>query len=168
MNIETSPFYDEWKNQAEAERYRISAREYLEHCKTYQAASRAGHMDYGKWLIASLLAVHGGSIYAISSIRNSVGAKQIPGLIDAAAFNLGGIFMVLVAGFFAWLNLQAAESLYNKWNDSAVLYRSDMFQRDDGKTDLVTASIWGAAAFGLMSGFMFLASAVTVVNTLKL
>ena len=57
---ENSPFYHTWKDRAEAERFQVHARELFEQYKAYQLASRAGHVEYGKWLIASLLAVHGG------------------------------------------------------------------------------------------------------------
>lgn len=163
-----SPFYHAWEDQDEAERFKVHAREVYDHYKRYQTASWSGHVEYGKWLIASLLAVHGGAIYAISTLKDSVTAAQINGLIDAAAWNLGGVFMTLVAGFGAWLNFQAAEATYNRWADPSMLYRSDRFPSDDDrKTDPISATLFFAAAFGLMSGFAFLVSAATVIQTLK-
>ncbi|TBD15703.1 hypothetical protein ELH24_09250 [Rhizobium ruizarguesonis] len=164
---EKSPFFHAWEDQYEAERFRLHAREIYDHYRTYQLSSRAGHVDYGKWLIASLLAVHGGAIYAISTLKNSVARDQIDGLINGASWNLAGIFMILLAGFFAWVNFQAAEAIYDRWANPAMLYRDDQFPKDESRTDPVGASLFLAAAFGLMSGFAFLASAVTVIHTLK-
>ncbi|WP_430251270.1 hypothetical protein [Neorhizobium sp. DAR64860/K0K1] len=167
--VSKSPFYHAWEDKDEAERFRLHSREIYDHYKAYQAASWSGHVEYGKWLIASLLAVHGGAIYAISTLKDSVRPAQINGLIDAAAWNLGGVFMTLVAGFAAWLNFQAAEATYNRWSDPAMLYRSDSFPSDDDrKTDPITATLFFAAAAGLMSAFAFLTSATTVIQTLRL
>lgn len=165
---EKSPFFHAWEDRDEAARFQLHARELYEQYKAYQTASRAGHIEYGKWLIASLLAVHGGAIYAISTLRTSVTRAQIDGLITGAAWNLGGIFLILLAGFCAWLNFQAAEAVYDRWTDPSMLYRSDRFPQQDQKTDPISATLFLAACFGLMSAFAFLASATTIVQTLRM
>ena len=162
-----SPFYHDWEDRAEADRFQVHAREIFNHLKAYQHASRSGHMDYGKWVIASMLAVHGGAIYAISSLRTSVRHDQVEGLITAAAWNLGGVLMILIAGFFAWLNLQCLERQYDKWADPAMLYRSDKFPTAEHKTDPVSATLLLAASFGILSGYAFAVSAVTVIAALR-
>jgi len=167
MTIEKSPFYHAWEDQHEAERYQIHAREIYAHYRSYQMCSRSGHVDYGKWLIASMLAVHGGAIYAISGLKNSVLPQQIPGLITGASWNLAGMVLILFAGFFAWINFQAAERLYDRWSNPAMLYRSDQFPKDEERTDIINAMLVLAASLGLLSMYAFIASAVTVVQTLR-
>ena len=77
--------------------------------------------------------------------------------------------MTLLAAFFAWLNFQAAESIYDSWANPAMLYRSDYFPKQEyRKTDPITATLYLAAAFGLLSGFAFAASASTVIHSLRI
>jgi len=161
-------FVHGWANEASKDRYLLHAREVYDHLKISRAAAYQGHIDYGKWLIASLLAVHGGAIYAINSIRSAVRPDQIAGLINGAAWNLAGVMFILLSGFCAWLNFQFSERIYDKWTNPAMLYRTDMWPRDNEKFDPVGATLFSAAAFGLMSGFSFLASAIGVIQTLKL
>ncbi len=89
-------FVDGWSDEAERQRYVSHAREVYEDIKTLRAAAYQGHVDYGKWLIASLLAVHGGAIYAINAVRSAVRPDQLLGLIDAAAWNLEHVRFNLV------------------------------------------------------------------------
>lgn len=63
-----SPFYQDWEDKEAAARIQLYARELFDQYRFLQISSRAGHLEYGKWLIASLLAVHGGAIYAISGL----------------------------------------------------------------------------------------------------
>lgn len=165
MEQNRSPFYQDWEDQQEAARFQLHARELFDHFRLLQGASRAGHLDYGKWLIASLLAVHGGAIYAISGLTKEVAKGHMPDLVLAASWNISGILFILLAGFAAWLNFQFAESTYFRWANPAMLYRDDHFPKDEQRrTDPIRATVFLAGAFGLFSGYCFLASAITVVN----
>lgn len=165
-NSPRSPFYHDWKDRAEAERYQVYALETFRHLKLYQEASRNGHMEYGKWLIASVLAVHGGAIYAISGLHSAASDLRLSDLVSVAAWNLGGVVMILLAGFFAWLNMQCLEAQYGRWADPAMLFRSDRFPKEDGRTDPVSATLYLSVAFGLLSLFAFVVSAVEVTSFL--
>lgn len=154
-------------SKKEAEIYKLHHREIYDQYIIYRAASRAGHVEYGKWLIASLLAVHGGAIYAISTLRSSVKPAQIEGLISGASWNLAGIVLVLLAAFCAWLNFQFSEWLYGEWADPAMLYRSDHFPKPDEKYDPINATLFLAALFGILSLFAFISSAVDVMQALR-
>ncbi len=127
---ERSPFYDDVKDANQREREKLHAREFYDRVERLRAEAYSGHVGYGKWLIASLLAVHGGAVFAISGLRDSVRPDQLPGLIDGAAWNLTGIFLTLLSGFGAWLNFQFAHSTYEDWVDPAVLYRRDAYPND--------------------------------------
>jgi hypothetical protein len=163
-----SPFFDDIKDEAERERSKLHAKTFYEQAGRLRAEAHSGHVEYGKWLIASLLAVHGGAIFAISGLKDSIKPEQISGLIDAAAWNLGGIFLTLLAGFGAWLNFQFAHSLYERWENPAVLYRNDKYPTSPiPGAKWVNATLYGAAAVGIASSLCFVASAVCVVWTLK-
>ncbi|GEC30510.1 hypothetical protein N181_09845 [Sinorhizobium fredii USDA 205] len=160
-------FADLWADEKARERYLLWSKETYDHFRRYQEHSHRGHIEYGKWLMASLLAVHGGAIYAISSLKASVRQDQIAGLVDAAAWNLAGICFTLLAGFAAWVNFQCAENIYNAWAKPEMLFRSDASFIKAPKRDPITATLILAAAFGFLAGFSFLASAVGIVQTLK-
>lgn len=163
-----SAFVDGWPDEAAKQRYILHAKEVYESNKALRTASYQGHVDYGKWLIASLLAVHGGAIYAINSVRMSVRPDQLGGLIDAAAWNLAGVFCILFAGFAAWLNFQFAQHVYDRWTDPAMLYRTDKWPDDNGRFDPINATLFLAAAFGMLSALSFINSALIVVKTLRM
>jgi hypothetical protein len=123
-------------------------------------------MDYGKWLIASMLAIHGGSIYAISNLRDHIDAKAAGDLVSAATLNIAGIVSIMLAGFLAWLNFQFAEHLYARWSDPASLYRTDA-TNPELRFDPITPTLYRAAAAGVLSWVLFIGSAVDVVKALR-
>jgi hypothetical protein len=134
----------------------------------FRAETYAGHVEYGKWLIASLLAVHGGAIFAISGLKDAVKPEQLAGLVNAAAFNLGGVFLTLLAGFGAWLNFQFANTIYERWQTPKLLYRGDALPRDNERGAWkVGATLWVSAAVGIAASLCFVASAILVVCALK-
>lgn len=163
-----SVFAEAWSDARRRERYQFVARETYETLKHYRENARQGHVEYGKWLIASLLAVHGGSIYALNSLRAAVRTDQIGGLITCATWHLTGIFLILLSGFFAWLNFQFAEIQFANWAKPIMVFRTDEWpQAIKKKTNPVGMTLYAAAACGLLSGLCFLFSAVDVVAVLR-
>lgn len=145
----TSPFISDWSAE-DRERYEIHAREHYRLLNELRFAAQRNHVEYGKWLIASMLAIHGGAIYAINAVRNgrydlSEPAREL--LTHAAGWHVVGIMCIMLAGFMAWLNFQCAEVIYDDWANPAMTYRSDMWPKPR-KRDPVTATLFLAAAFG--------------------
>ncbi|CDX22153.1 conserved membrane hypothetical protein [Mesorhizobium plurifarium] len=150
-------------------RYERHAQEIFRQMGELRAASQRNHVDYGRWLIASLLAVHGGSIYAISGLWNGthkLPPDAMPDLMAGVGWNLFGIGFILVAAFLAWLNFQFAERLYDRWSDPAILYRTDRWPAGNQRTDPVTATLYLSAMFGLMSFGSFIAGGMAVYRAL--
>jgi hypothetical protein len=161
-----SVWVHDWTDAAHRERYTFHAREIYESNKRLRMAAQAGHVDYGKWLIASMLAIHSGSIYAISNLRDHIGAKGAGDLVSAATLNVAGIAFIMVAGFLAWLNFQFAEKVYAKWSNPAILYRTGR-ANEELRFDPITPTLYGAAAGGILSWLFFIGSAVDVVQALR-
>lgn len=66
--------------------------------------------DYGKWVLASLLAVHAGSIVAITQA-----GEATQRLFKACGpWLIYGIGLTLVAGGFAWRNFTVATACYSR------------------------------------------------------
>ncbi|AZO38649.1 MAG: hypothetical protein EOS81_10560 [Mesorhizobium sp.] len=161
-------FISNWP-EADRLRYERHAQEIFRQMGELRAASQRNHVDYGRWLIASLLAVHGGSIYAISGLWNGnhkLSPAAMPDLMAGVGWNLFGIGFILVAAFLAWLNFQFAEQSYFRWSDPAMLYRSDRWPKPEERTDPITATLFLAAVFGLMSFGSFIAGAMAVYRAL--
>jgi hypothetical protein len=121
-NESPNPFVDDWADQKTIERYKFHAREIYDSNRYMERASMQAYLDYAKWILVSLITVHGGAIYAISTIREKVTdgvATQF--LMLAAAANVAGITATLLTGGIAWLNFQASEHLYASRANPAIL-----------------------------------------------
>jgi len=161
---------DDWADEKYRQRYLFHVREIYDHAKAYREITFQNHVGYAKWLLASLLAVHGGTIYVINSLRSALRPEQIEGLIDGASWNLIGIAFTLLSGFFTWTNFQAANLLYAEWADPAMFYRTDRTpaEKQKGKkTDLINATLFLGVSFGLISAICFVESAITLIQTLR-
>jgi xanthine/uracil permease len=66
-------------------------------------------VDYGRWVLASLITVHGGAIFAIiqnsDKLPNDVMAACIPPLV-------AGLLLAILTGAFAWINYTIAARGY--------------------------------------------------------
>lgn len=153
-------FYDTLSDTKYRDRLKAHNEALYRYYLTQEEWAHKGHTDYAKWLFASLLAVHGGAIYALSSLRPSVPATKSEFLILAAAQNLAAIFLTLIAGLFAWVNLQFLEHYYKKVADPKLLYRHDPFP-DPSKW--VNRTLYMSAIFGMISGVLFATSAATAI-----
>lgn len=162
-----SPMVHDWTDEKQRERYIFHARENYEQSKQLRLAAQHGHMEYGKWLVASMLAIHGGAIFAISNLRQGLSvADDSSGLIDAAVWHAGGIVFVMFAGFLAWLNFQFAEQEYFRRSNPAKVYRTDI-KDHESRFDPITATVFGAAVFGLLSGWCFVAGLSEIFRALR-
>jgi len=160
-----SVFFDEWPDEKERERFKVHQQAIFALYRHEQEQAHRGHMEYAKWLFASLLAIHGGAIYAINGLRSSVPPEKSEFLVDGAALCLTGVLLTLLAGFFAWLNLMIAENLYRNLATPALLYRTDAMQDIPG--NWVDRSMYASAAFGILSALAFATAAIVVIVGLK-
>lgn len=167
-NPDESVWVHEWTDEAYKERYRLHAREVYEDSKSLRDFSFKSNVEYGKWLLASGLAVHGGAIFALNTLATNGHADRINGIVDSLAWHAAGIFFVLVAGLAAWLNFQYAATIYARRANPPMIYRTDAWiDGDDEKTDSVAATRFVAMAAGIMSLWSLVASAVNIVQVLR-
>ncbi|SDP89225.1 hypothetical protein [Phyllobacterium sp. OV277] len=165
-----SPFVSEWTNAIDRERYVFHAREIYESNRYMERASLQAHLDYAKWILASLLAVHGGSIYALSTLRDKFIERPdaLEFLASAAAMNVAGIVCTILTAGFAWLNFQALEISYSQKANPAVVYRTDRFDPPISKTNPVMATYYLAIFFAVLSLYCFIASACDTFKAIHL
>ncbi|QRY66558.1 hypothetical protein JVX98_19375 [Ensifer sp. PDNC004] len=161
-----SVLVEEWSDPARRERYQYYAREKYEFYKSAREMSFKANIDYGKWLLASGLAVHGGAIYAINSLKDPARPELMMALLLAAKWNIAGIAFVLFAGLMAWINFQSAADVYDDWANPLMVYRTDQ-NPQPRKTDAVGATRLLAAFAGVLALWALLASAANVFGALS-
>lgn len=77
--------------------------------------------DYGKWLIATLTAVHIGASYFVGNLQGvPVGTK-----IAAIWWFVGGIILILLSGLTAWWNWTQHAERRNSWTNANMLINDD-------------------------------------------
>ena len=132
QTVPKQPFVAHWPNAVSRENYLLHAREFYAVNREAAKASFQGHVDYSKWLLASLLAVNGGSIYAIANLQPKI-VDQSHLLIYAVAVNMLSIILTLACGGMTWKNFQDNERFHGLEADPATLYRDDMFDKPQTK-----------------------------------
>lgn len=167
-NYTNTPWVYQWDDPEEQERYRAHANEIYEQNKSYRNIAMQHQADLSRWLMASLLAVHGGALYLMSGINAQATPALKVALISIASWNIAGIVTALLTGFFAWKNAQYAYDRYDEWADPAMIYRYDKWPKDpETKTDPIGATAFLGAASGLVSGLCFLMGAADLLSALK-
>lgn len=150
----------------------------LEHVRNLIAASRRdtyerlmdhrksalelqGH--YGKWLVSSLLLIHGATIGFISQ-SDRLSEKLMPGVFTVA---VAGLIFALVCGFITWLNWGLNFRVFDSVNPAMVLdddYWPDLSKHPTNKW--INASFWGSLGFGFLSVFCIILGAYLAAATL--
>lgn len=164
---DNSTFVEHWSDPARRERYQYYAREKYEFYKAAREWTFKANIEYGKWLVGSGLAVHGGGLYALNALKDPTRPDLNAALIEAAQWNVAGLFFVLVAGFLAWLNFQYAANIYNDFANPLMVYKTDELPTGDQKRDPVGATRFGSICSGLLALWALVASAVNVFPALS-
>lgn len=165
---DASVFVEDWSDPARRERYQYWAREQYEFYKAAREWAYQANVEYGKWLVASGLLVHGAGLYGLNALRDAAAQPGVHiALIQGAQWHVAGIVFVLISGLLAWLNFQYAASIYNTFANPLMVYRTDAVPQDTAKRDPVGASRLGAILFGALALWALIASAATVLPALQ-
>ena len=120
----------------------------------YDKFASDAHFQWGKWLLASLLVVHGGALVACMS-SEEVGKEIL--LASGWAFFLG-LFSVLCAGAVAWVNWQyvAAQRSAIVFTPEWILDR-DSWPEEDVKRHQkwITCTLWVGVVLVIASLVLF-------------
>ena len=166
-----SPFVIDLSDPNQRDRYVFHARENYESNKQMALHSRSASLDYAKWLLASLLAIHSGTIILISSLKTSVinsESAQIA-LLSAATNSVAGIVFTILAGAFAWINFQELGKFYSRLADPATIYRADLYGKLlEQKTDPIAATYYFSIVFAALSLIFLISSTNYIFNALSL
>jgi len=118
--------------------------------------------EYGKWLLASLLAVHLGSLLVISQAKDAAA----PLFQASGSFLIYGVATALFSGGMAWINFSVVSAVYfNKLNAlvSGIEY-------DPSKKAIwaVRITFYGAPAIAFGSLLLFFFAAHTAIEVLQI
>jgi hypothetical protein len=123
-------------------------------------AAQGKQFDYGKWLLASLLAVHGGSLLAISQ----AGDAKVKLYQACGPLLIYGLAVTLVAGGLTWINFTAVANVYGH------ALKDLRFGLEPNPTPLkrfiVGLTFWVTPAVAIASLTLFVVAAVKAANVL--
>ncbi|RNC91498.1 MAG: hypothetical protein ED558_16500 [Oricola sp.] len=155
-----SPFFDELP-QEHAQRAVYHARETYDYLRRYQWKCIEANVEYGKWLVASLLFVHVGAVFVITQ----TGDQALVIFRQVGAYHLVGIVSAFACGFSAWLNFRFLEERYDRHVSPAMTYRRDMWPDwNSEKRDPINATFFFAVGFGILSLLMMVFSFSDFLN----
>lgn len=130
------------------EQWQHIARDQLEFFRARRDLSTEAHIGYGKWLIASMLLIHGGALVAISQLGERAG----PVFASAGLWFLVGLLLAIAAGFFAWVNFQIAEREYaNLANPGMQFDFDDWKEVSESGGRWINRTLYAAVVCGVIS-----------------
>jgi len=128
--------------------------------KELHSAASEKQYSYGKWVLASLLTVHAGSLLAISQAGDATKALYRV----CGPLLIYGVGITLIAGGLAWLNYTVAMIVYGTAAKSI---------RDGGEPNVskkaratVNLTLWGTPLVALASLALFFIAAVRATTVL--
>lgn len=122
--------------------------------------------QYGRWLLASLLLIHGGALFGLFTFLSELADKP-----DALAryqltvwWFVSGLMLTLFAGLFTWLNWSMNSNNYEAWANKAMLWDPEKWTGDNVHTWGVNFCYWAALVLGVLSSFCIIGGAYSTLN----
>jgi hypothetical protein len=148
---------------ADDEDHRRAAAEYFRLLRdlTFEYARLQG--DYGKWLIASLLLIHGGALYSIGT------APRFESIVGswAAWHFVAGLIFALLCGFVTWLNWNLNFQCLLRFNRVDALV-SLQWPAEISGSRWINRTFWAAIVLGFVSAILFVTGSVALDGALNL
>ena len=116
--------------------------------------------DYGRWLISSLLFLHGA---AIGGLLFKSGFNGAPPYLNSLWWFVAGIVLAMGAGFAAWLNFSKAAEIYHRWADHRMLTNRAFWPTDNSGSKVVSWTKRIAILCGIVSVGCLVGGAASVV-----
>lgn len=148
----------------ERERLTIEARRMQYH--EYQESKRAAHQlqsEYGRWLVASLLLIHGAAI--LLPAQNPELMKTV---IQATfVWNVTGLLLALACGFAAWVNWTYNAQVYRNVTPGMIVGVEHWPSFDGNMLKKIVRTYRLSVVFGLASVACIVAAAVAAHCTME-
>jgi hypothetical protein len=141
----------------EIQQVQIEARKLVyQQCNDHMRAAFQLQGDYGKWLIASLLLIHGVAIWFVAE-STELSRTVLPSVFW---WHVAGILFALLCGLFTWGNWSLHSVLYEPL-DPGMIVDAQHWPRANPRTEAwITVTYWLSVIIGLLSAGCILGAAV--------
>ncbi|WP_413709837.1 hypothetical protein [Rhizobium sp. Rhizsp82] len=137
--------------------------------KDYKEMQRATFdvaAQWGRWLLASLLLVHGGALFGLFTFLSDLAGKP-----DALAqyqwtvwWFVAGIILTLASGMAAWLNWSMHSENYDSWANKAMLWDPEQWVGESRYIRALDVTNWAAIILGVLSALCIVGGAYSTLN----
>ncbi len=161
-NANTPPVQPKQFMKSRAEVAEIVYKDYKEMQRvTFDVASHLG-----KWLLASLLLIHGGALFGLFTFLSELADKpEVLARYELTVrWFVAGLMLTLFAGLCTWLNWSMHSENYDAWANKEMLWDPDRWVGQSVHTWGVTASYWSALILGVLSSLCIVGGAYSTLN----
>jgi hypothetical protein len=122
--------------------------------------------QWGRWLLASLLLIHGGALFGLFSFLSALANK--PAALVQYQYTIwwfvSGILFTLCAGFVTWLNWSMHCANYESWAHKPMLWDPEEWVGDTIYSTGLDVTNWLAMIFGIVSALCIVGGAYSTLN----
>ncbi|SOC93055.1 hypothetical protein SAMN05216358_3219 [Rhizobium sp. AN5] len=137
--------------------------------KDYKEMQRATFdvaSQWGRWLLASLLLIHGGALFGLFTFLSDLAEK--PEALSKYQWTVwwfvAGLMLTLLSGFMAWINWSMHSDNYDAWANKPMLWDPEQWTGQSVHTWGLDVTNWGAIIFGALSASCILGGAYFTMN----
>jgi len=122
--------------------------------------------QYGRWLLASLLLVHGGALFGLFTFLSDLADKP-----EALAryqwtvwWFVAGLILTLFSGLCTWINWSMHSDNFDAWANKPMLWDPRQWTGDARHTWGITVSFWASLILGVSSALCIIGGAYFILN----
>jgi hypothetical protein len=134
--------------------------------KESQRATFEVAAGWGRWLIGSLVIVHGGALFGMFSFLDGVAADQV--LLTGYKWPIWcfvlGLVLALLSGFFAWINWSMHSYNYGHQAHHEMLWNPNEWLKDAYFDRGLTVTNRLSIGSGLCSAFLIVAATAMLLH----
>ncbi|MBD9390240.1 hypothetical protein IB237_23850 [Agrobacterium sp. AGB01] len=131
------------------------------HRATFELAGQ-----YGRWLLASLLLIHGGALFGLFTFLSELADKP-----DALAryqltvwWFVIGLMLTLFAGLCTWANWTLHSDNYDGWANKPMLWDPEEWAGATRHTWAIDFFYWAALVLGVLASLCIVGGAYSTLN----
>lgn len=137
--------------------------------KDYKEMQRATFdiaAQWGRWLLASLLLIHGGALFGLFTFLSDLAEKPqaLAQYQSTVWWFVAGMILTLASGLSAWVNWSMHSDNYDAWANKAMLWDPSEWVGENRHTWGLDLSNWVAIILGVTSGLCIIGGAYSTLN----
>lgn len=134
--------------------------------KEMQRATFDASTQWGRWILASLLLIHGGALFGLFTFLSDLAAKPeaLAQYQTTVWCFVAGLMSTLLAGFCTWVNWSLHTDDYNHQANMAMLWDPNAWLRPSVNARKINAYYYAAIVFGFISAGCIIGGAYSTLN----